>query len=140
MLVMKKVIVILVMLFLVACSTGTNSRSNNAPLGACTVESYRNDASVIVRELSAVSTSLDITDSASRSSARTELNQILFRVNRLRCRDEYPLKHETLEYTIRHTLDSLDYMDDGENVKALESMDRALVNVNRFNDWTVDID
>lgn len=83
---------------------------------------------------------ISLRDPASRETAKEELRRLQRQVNSVECPDEYPLKHETLEYAIIHTLDALEAFEAGDGIEANRALDRALLNVERFQRWPVDVD
>ena len=58
----------------------------------------------------------------------------------LECADSYSLKQETLEKSIEHMIDVVRYAED-ENYSSMQtSLNRVELNVERFYNWSVDID
>ena len=106
---------------------------------ACTSGGYRRGAIALMDDLNEITDQVDIRDANSRAEGRTQITAVLTRINQLECRDAFPLKHESLEFTARHFRDALDAMDDGDLDGAAESLDAAALNAARFNDWSVDM-
>lgn len=104
-----------------------------------TIEDYRKAAEPIMEEIKSVIDEIDLADSQNRLSIKNQLGVYRMVANRLQYKDEFPLKHETLEYTIKHTLDAVAYADRGDTVSAEQAMNRALLNQQRFDDWTLDV-
>ena len=67
---------------------------------------------------------------------RTSLSS---RIDRVRCKDTFPLKHETLEYSAKHFIDALDYILAGNAQEANFSLNKAILNIETFYDWSVDV-
>lgn len=106
----------------------------------CSPATYRSQAEPLMNELGGITDQVDIRDEASRSEGRNAITAVLVKINRLDCRDEFPLKHETLEFAARHFRDALTAIDAGDMDGAAESLDAAALNATRFNDWSADMD
>jgi hypothetical protein len=90
-------------------------------------------------EVSQVGINVNFNDAASRKDARSKLLSLQIKINNINCKDDYPLKQETLEYTVIHFLDALKYADEGNTTKRDQSMNKSILNLERFNDWSVDV-
>lgn len=112
---------------------------DNAEAEACTSGGYRRGAIALMNELTAITDDVDIRDTDSRAAGREEITAVLTKIRQLECREAFPLKHETLEFSATHFQDALDAMDDGDLDGASESLDAAILNAERFNDWSVDM-
>lgn len=135
------------MLLLVACGGGgakvisvDDLPTAESTSAVCTVTSYRAAAEPLMQELSDITGRIDLGNADSRRDGRNDITAVLVRINRLDCRDEFPLKHETLEFTATHFRDALNAMDNGDAVAAANSLDLATVNATQFNNWSVDVD
>lgn len=104
----------------------------------CTFSKYKAAASPIMERVGVISNELVLTDATSRATARKELLILQIVINQVECKNDYPLKHETLEYSVKHFLDALDYADQGDFEKVNQSLNYAVINIERFNDWSVD--
>jgi hypothetical protein len=82
---------------------------------------------------------IDLKNPESVDAAKTKMTSFQDRINRVECKDKYPLKHETLEYTVIHMIDFLNYILDEDYTKAQQAMNRVELNVNQFQDWSVDM-
>lgn len=114
---------------------GGSSNTNTS----CSLSVYRQSASQVMYEVSQVGINVNFSEPASRKDARTKLLSLQIKINQINCKDDYPLKHETLEYTVIHFLDALKYADEGNTVKRDQSMNKAILNMESFNDWSVDV-
>ena len=106
---------------------------------SCSLSSYRSQASLLMDELNDITNETDISSASSRAAAQTAVTSLLSDINRLECKDAYPLKHETLEFAARHFRDAMAAMDDGDAVAAAEALDAATLNASQFNNWSVDV-
>lgn len=111
----------------------------DAKTSSCSLSRYRQAATPLMQEFSTIVNSIDLNSAASRDVAQTQLRTLRARAGRVECRHEYPLKQETLEYAINHTLEALTAFDAGDAAGANRSLDFALLNVERFQDWSVDV-
>ncbi len=82
---------------------------------------------------------IDLKDPASVKAAKKKMTSFQDRINRVECKDKYPLKHETLEYTVKHMIDFLDYILEEDYPKAQQAMNKVELNVNQFQNWSVDM-
>lgn len=64
----------------------------------------------------------------------------LKQIRMMECADAFPLKQETLEYAVVHFLEGFDHMRNGDEDAATISANKALLNVERFADWSADMD
>jgi hypothetical protein len=104
------------------------------------VDEYRTAATPVMTSMSNIVEKLNFQSSTSRAEARTALNALQGRIDGLPCRSSYPLKHETLQFTLTHLLNALAYADSGDFTRMNQSLDKSLLNAQRFSDWTVDLD
>ena len=139
---MKRMIgLIALALLLVGCGgavTATPTKPTK-PSDTCTLAAYRDEAEPLMETFSTIVKGINIEAIGSRTQARPKLIALQGKINSVECRRRFPLKHETLEYSVIHMLEALDHADDGDNYKALQSVNRAILNVEMFNDWTVDV-
>jgi hypothetical protein len=91
-------------------------------------------------ELSEIAKSTNIRDSSSRLEARSDVNNLLERIGDVYCKEEFPLKQETLEFAATHFRDALDATGRGDLVEADRALERSLLNIEQFSDWSVDVD
>lgn len=118
----------------VARPAGGNSVS------ACSASEYKTEATAQMKRLQAVMTGIDLQDKAAISEDKRRVKSILGDINSMRCRKAYPLKQETLEYTARHFIDALEYVESGDLEGMAVSINRMELNVNSFYDWSFDMD
>ena len=115
-------------------SSGSSQNRN-----ICTLTAYRSDAQPLMNRLGQLSQDVSLRDINSLRSTLSQLDSLQGEVNRLPCKSTFPLKHETLEYAVKHTRDAVAYAQEGEYVRANQALDRAIINVERFNDWSLDV-
>lgn len=106
----------------------------------CNLDTYKRSAQPLMQEFSNLVTELEIRDASSRTETKRQLEILLSKINRVGCRDDFPLKHETLEYSVRHMIDAIEYADKGDFAEMNRSIEKSLLNVETFQDWSVDID
>jgi len=106
----------------------------------CSLSTYRSQARPIMDDFNALIEDTDLSTVASRNSTYLELNPLMARVNNIECRSDYPLKQETLLFSIQHYKDAIDALNRGDADEANQSLDLAIINAERFNDWSVDVD
>lgn len=131
-------ILVLICIGLWALISGGSSGSSNTNT-SCSLSVYKQSANQVMYEVSQVGINVNFNDPGSRKDARTKLLSLQIKINQINCKDDYPLKHETLEYTVLHFLDALKYADEGSITKRDQSMNKAILNMERFNDWSVDV-
>lgn len=105
----------------------------------CSPQEYRNEAEPIMAEYKGVFVNIDISESANRSFEKSILETLQKKVDQVRCQDMYPLKHETLEYFIKHTLRALEHAQNHDFVAANQAKARAILNQKQFEDWNIDM-
>lgn len=106
---------------------------------ACSISTYRTSAEPIMTEFKNVISQVRFDSVSSREPAVAKLEALLQQVHELPCRHEFPLKHETLVYTIKHALDALRSTDEGKQAASETAINRAMLNRDRFDDWSVDV-
>lgn len=136
---MRTKYIFMLVLVLASLLTSCQSQKATAEPPGCTLEKYKRNAQVLMDRYSDVVNDLELRDADSRATARQTLLILQDRAENLICRENYPLKQETLEFSIKHLLDALDYMDQGDSQSANESINKALLNVEQFNNWSVDV-
>lgn len=124
---------------LVGCGTSKATEKQD-PIKICNLEAYKKDAQPLMQEFSDILNESQIQDATSRAKTISSLETLLFKINLVKCKDDFPLKHETLEYSVRHMIDAITYADEGNFVEANQSINKSLLNVETFQDWTVDVD
>ena len=73
---------------------------------------------------------IDLEDPASIKAAKTKMTSFQGQIiSQVQCKDKFPLKHETLEYTVIHMMDFLVYMLDEDYTKAQQAMHKVELNV-----------
>lgn len=112
--------------------------SSSAP--SCDVSTYRTRAGAIMRQLNQKLDPIELTDSTSVSAVLSDVTALRQSAEKMQVDKCLALKHETLVYTMRHTEEALRHALAGDYVEMNYSLNRALLNQERFNDWTVDID
>lgn len=131
--------IFMLVLVLASILSSCQSPKVTAEPPGCTLEKYKRNAQTVMDRYSDVVNDLELRDADSRATARRTLLILQDRAENLICKEDYPLKQETLEFSISHLLDALDYMDQGDYQSANESINKALLNVEQFNNWSVDI-
>lgn len=127
---MKRFSIILFVVILVACSQGNSD--------SCSFINYKNNATAVMKEFQEYIQTIDLNDP--QSYVVDDLNTLKIKAEYLECADRYPLKQETLEKSIEHMIDVVRYVED-ENYSSMQtSLNRVELNVERFYDWSVDID
>lgn len=144
---MKRILFLLVVLFLVACGGGgaevlsvDDLPTAETTRAVCSIRTYRAAAEPLMQELSDITGRVDLADADSRRDGRNDITAVVVKINRLDCRDEFPLKHETLLFTATYFRDALTAVDAGDATAAAQAFDLAAVNAERFNNWSVDTD
>lgn len=146
-----KIIMILTLLFLVACGGNSNvvsvddlpapeSSGGSSASGGCTAQVYRESAEPLMQELSDITDQIDLQDADSRREGRDNITAVVTKISSLECRGEFPLKQETLLFAAMNFRDAITAMDTGDATRAAEKLDLATLNAERFNDWSVDMD
>ena len=90
-------------------------------------------------EVRATLAQIDLHDTNDRERAASKFKTVQNEVNQLEYRDKFPLKHETLEFAIKHCLDALQYAANNDYLEANQALQRALLNQERFDNWNVDV-
>lgn len=143
---MKKILILVLCLCfsfgLVGCKTSKVStpKPTATAIGACTVTTYKKYAQPLMQDFHDIIEQLDIRDASSRKSIKLVLETLLTRIGQVRCRDAFPLKQETLVYSVKHMIDAINYIDDGNLEEANFSINKSLLNIEAFQDWSVDVD
>ena len=138
---MKKIIVVVLLaLLFVGCeSTSGRTVDSKQSTGTCTASTYKMHAEPKMGKYGNIVSAADLNDLDSIKDSRAKLVALEFDVGTIRCKNECPLKHETLEYSIKHTIDFFDYLLEGDYTEADQSLRKAELNVSRFQDWTKDM-
>lgn len=135
---MKKLI-ITVVLFLAACGGGQSvSLPTSAPL--CTLQMYKDDAQPLMREVGSIARGTSLSNPDDLTASISELSGLQTQIRGLQCQERFPLKHETLEFSASHLMAALKAVQSGNSEEATTSLNLALLNIERFNDWSVDVD
>ena len=129
----------LVLLFFAVFVIGCQPKQATQEPEGCTLQKYKSSATVLMRRYAVIVDDLELRDATSRAETRTKLLILKGEIDTVECRENYPMKHETLEYSVKHLLDALDYTDQGDYESANQSINAALINVKQFNDWSVDV-
>jgi len=132
----KKALVFIFALVIISLNTGCGTDSTVT----CNLEMYKEQTFPLMSVFSEVMDETQLGDAVSRAEARDKFEALLVRINNVECRESFPLKHETLEYAVRHTISALEYADKGDYEMATQLMNKASINIDAFFDWTMDID
>lgn len=130
-------VVVVFFLFLLGCET---SASNQEAIQACDLDTYKKSAQLLMQEFSNIVKQLQIRDATSRTETRRNLESLLLKINQVKCRNDFPLKQETLEYSVRHMIAAIEYADNGNFEEVNISINKSLLNVENFQDWSVDVE
>ena len=142
--IMKKILIVILCLclslILVGCETSKVSTPKPPAIETCNLTAYKKYAQPLMQEFSNILDQTDIRDASSRKITKSSLESLLTRINQVKCKSDFPLKQETLVYSVKHMLDAINYMDKGAYEEATLSINKSLVNVENFQDWTVDVE
>jgi len=106
----------------------------------CTLSKYKEPSLAAFLVFADIVDNTDYSEPGSRQIAKTALTKLLARVDNIPCKNTFPLKHETLEYSVYHLLEAIKYTDNGNNIEASRSLDKALLNAERYANWSLDVD
>ena len=145
---MKRILIIvfcvIVFMVLMAWFATSNTRapnpSNLSAIQTCNLSTYKTSAQPLMQEFSNIVKQLEIRDASSRKTTKSSLESLLTRINQVKCKSDFPLKQETLVYSVKHMIDAMNYMDKGNYEEATLSINKSLLNVENFQDWSVDVD
>lgn len=133
------VVILLVGVILVGCSGGQEKSTGSSTSDVCDLTTYKMSAMPVMDKFSGIIQLMDIRDEGSRSTTIDKLKALQGEARNVKCKESYPLKQETLEYTIKHWLDAMNYAELGDFQEATYSLEKAELNFNAFNDWTMDV-
>jgi hypothetical protein len=108
--------------------------------GYCSASEYKSQATKQMNRLKAVMVGIDLEDKSAIAQDKTQVMAILKDINAMSCRRAFPLKQETLEYSARHFFNALKYAEAGELESMTESINKMELNVNAFDNWSLDMD
>lgn len=132
---MKKLLLLLfISILMVACNTSDNVSTN-----ICTVTTYKTEAQPIMNEFGRTIKDVSLRDHGEVQAAIDKMETLLAKTKTVQCREKYPLKHETLEYAIRHMIDAFEYVLAEDLIEMQRSINKSELNVNQFNNWNVDV-
>lgn len=133
-------LVLVVLISLVSCS-GNQEKGNSgsSTTDVCDLATYKKHAIPVMEKFSGIINNLDIRDKDSRAATIEKLQAMQSEARNVKCKDSYPLKQETLEFTIKHWLDALTYAEKGDFQEASYSLEKGMLNFDAFNDWTMDV-
>jgi len=138
---MKRAITfVLCLCFSIALAGCGSSGGNSTVSESCNLSTYKKYAQPLMQEFSDIVQKVEIREEASRRETKSNLEALLARINQVKCREEFPLKHETLVYSVKHMIDAMDYGNKGDYEEMNNSINKSLLNVESFQDWTVDVD
>jgi len=133
---------VIVFLVLMAWFAISNTRapnpSNLSAIQTCNLSTYKTSAQPLMQEFSNIVKQLEIRDASSRTKTKSSLESLLIRINQVKCKSDFPLKHETLVYSVKHMIDAIDYADKGDYAEMNYSIEKSLLNVETFQDWSID--
>jgi len=135
---------VIVFMVLMAWFATSNTRapnpSNLSAIQTCNLSTYKTSAQPLMQEFSNIVKQLEIRDASSRTKTKSSLESLLIRINQVKCKSYFPLKQETLVYSVKHMIDAINYMDKGNYEEATLSINKSLLNVENFQDWSIDVD
>jgi hypothetical protein len=133
------VVLLVVVLVIGKTMQGGPTEEGKVSSNGCSPENYKNQARPIMQEFQEYIQTIDLDDPNSLSAAEIELQDLLDEAENVNCAYKYPLKQETLEYSIIHMLDVVKYAKEGELVEMQHAINRVELNVETFYDWSVDM-
>ena len=121
------------------------SPKNDLRPTTCSLSVYRGLAEPLMNEYRQVVAQIDsnfenVQNRQSAVVAMAKLKVLQREVEQIQCGTQFPLKHESLVFTIKHTLDALTYAGEENHSNARQSLNRALLNQQRFDNWLTDIE
>lgn len=133
-------------LLFVACGGGSEPLptrdlthlQNDQP--ACSLATYREQSEGVMDEVGQLARTTDLDDADDVTATISRLAALETQAKGLRCAANFPLKQETLVFTITHFRDSLRAVENGDLAAADRAMTNMELNMTRFADWTVDVD
>ena len=141
---MKKFLILVLCLCfslgLVGCETSKVSTPKPPAIETCNLTTYKKYAQPLMQEFSGILDQIDIRDASSRKTTKSSLESLLTRINQVKCKSDFPLKQETLVYSVKHMIDAINYIDKGNYEEATLSINKSLLNVENFQDWSIDVD
>ena len=106
---------------------------------SCSVSEYKTQATAQMNRLQSVMQGIDLSNKSAIAQEKQEVSAILGSINSMSCRNAFPLKQETLEYSARHFLDVLKHAESGDLAAMQTAINRMELNVDTFYDWSVDM-
>lgn len=112
---------------------------------SCSLTKYRSLVEPLMNKYRDVAKQIDphfvsIKNQQSAITIISELETLQREVEQTLCSPQFPLKHETLLFTIKHTIDALVHAGKGNYESARQALNRALLNQQRFDNWNADIE
>jgi len=107
--------------------------------GSCSASEYKTQATAQMNRLQSVMQGIDLSNKSAIAQEKREVSAILGSINSMSCRNAFPLKQETLEYSARHFLDVLKHAESGDLAAMQTAINRMELNVDTFYDWSVDM-
>ena len=133
-------VILIIVLSLVGCSGGQeNSSSESSSSAVCDLVTYKMYSLPVMEKFSGIMQLMDIQDEDSRAATIERSISLQSEARNVRCKDSYPLKQETLEFTIKHWLDALNYAELGDFQEASYSLEKSMLNFEAIYDWTMDV-
>jgi hypothetical protein len=130
------VVLIIAVVFLFACSQQSDESGST---GLCSKESYKEEATSVMEDFQGFIVNIELDDPNSLDRAERELRDLLVEAKGVKCAYKYPLKQETLEYSIIHMIDAVQYAK-AENLSEMQtSLNKVELNVEQFYNWSVDM-
>ena len=137
--VLQILVIILIGLSLVGCSSSQEKSDGSSTSDVCDLSTYKMHAIPVMEKYAGILQLVDINDKESRETTIERLNTLLIEARNVKCKNSYPLKQETLEYSIKHMLDALNYFEQGQFEDAQFSLEKSTLNVEAFSDWSMDV-
>lgn len=130
-------IVILFAAILIGRGVENSGGSSGSGSEVCSLGEYKEEAVPVMQEFQNYIQGIDLGDPG--PDVKQELREILDKAEGVGCAYKYPLKQETLEYSIRHMLDVVRYAEQEDFSEMQDALNKVEINVNQFYNWEADV-